>query len=231
MIVDASIGNEFKNEVIRGGISFLKVDAETDETVPQGLATLEGAEITVYNNSGNVVVIDGIEIENGEIVAVLTTDDEGRCGLDGTALSYGTYYAVETKASEGYLLSDWRIDFQIREDGIVIEAASDEYHVEASAGEEARSGWTIMCYNMHGKDVKRNAKQQKQIPPPGDQRTDRQICSREWQISDQCCRRDEHRHKYSLQVGKRVSQKEQLIQLLNALCDVTLCAETCQDKR
>ena len=34
----------------------------------------------------------------------------------------------------------------------------------------------VMCYNMHGKEEKSYAKQQKQIHP-GDQRTDRQICS------------------------------------------------------
>ena len=150
-IVDATSGNEFKDEVIRGGIDFLKVDAETDDIVSQGLATLEGAEITVYNNSDSVVVIDGIEIAVGDAVAVLTTDVEGRCGLDGTVLPYGTYYAVETKASEGYLLSDWRVDFQIREDGIVIDASSDDYHVEAGTAADAKSGWTASTSNNAAK--------------------------------------------------------------------------------
>ncbi|MBQ9825925.1 MAG: VaFE repeat-containing surface-anchored protein [Firmicutes bacterium] len=155
-IVDATSANEFKNEVIRGGIEFLKVDAETDDTVPQGLATLEGAEITVYNNSDSVVVIDGIEIAVGDAVAVLTTDAEGRCGLDGTALPYGAYYAVETKASEGYLLSDWRIDFQIREDGVVIDASSDDYYIEKSepllkAASYERSGWFASTSNNAAK--------------------------------------------------------------------------------
>ncbi len=150
-IVDATSGNEFKDEVIRGGIDFLKVDAETDDTVPQGLATLEGAEITVYNNSKAVVVIDGNEIASGDAVAVLTTDAEGKCGLDETALPYGSYYAVETKASEGYLLSDWRVDFQIREDGIVIDASSDDYHVEAGTAADAKSGWTASTANNAAK--------------------------------------------------------------------------------
>ena len=128
-----------ENDHILGGINFQKVDSESGTALPQGMASLEGAEITVYNDSGFDVFVNGEMKADGEAVAVLKTDGEGRCGLGAAALPYGIYHAQETAASFGYLLNEqWRVDFQIREDGTVIDASSDEYKVSAA---EEKSGW------------------------------------------------------------------------------------------
>ena len=125
-IVDASKGNEFRNEVVRGGVSFQKVDAETGEASGFGHCTLAGAEITIYNDSESIVVVGGKEYPPGEAVLTLTTDEEGKCGTAADALPYGSYHAEETKAPEGYRINtEWRTEFLIRENGAVIDTAED----------------------------------------------------------------------------------------------------------
>ena len=104
--------------VIRGGASFAKIDAERDAAVPQGDATLAGAEITITNASANPVMVNGTLYQPGEDVLTLTTGEDGTAQTAADALPYGTYTARETKASRGYLLNEsWSRSFQITEDG------------------------------------------------------------------------------------------------------------------
>ncbi|MBO6158230.1 MAG: VaFE repeat-containing surface-anchored protein [Firmicutes bacterium] len=128
----------FKNIVVRGGVSFLKIDKEMNEAKDQGQATLEGAAIEIYNASSHSILVDGTEYAVGEAVMTLTTDADGKAATGANALPYGTYYAVEGKESEGYLPSDWRVDFQIREDGVIVDTSSDDSKVEQGAD---KSGW------------------------------------------------------------------------------------------
>ncbi|MBQ2042800.1 MAG: VaFE repeat-containing surface-anchored protein, partial [Firmicutes bacterium] len=139
-IADASAGDEFRNEVIRGGVSFQKTDAQTGEPAAFGHGVLAGAEITVYNASENSVVSGGKEYAPGEAVLTLVTDENGRCATAADALPYGTYYALETLASEGYELnSEWRAEFRIRENGAVVDTAADSVLREERSPLEIRT--------------------------------------------------------------------------------------------
>ncbi len=125
-LVDVNASSKTPEPVIRGGVRFFKIDAEAGEAKPQGEGAIAGAEITIYNNSQNAVVKpDGTLIQKGAAYAALTTAEDGTCSLQG--LPYGSYYAKETKAPQGYNLNtDWRVDFQIRTEGETVDLTRDQ---------------------------------------------------------------------------------------------------------
>ena len=45
--------------IMRGGVRIQKVDSQLNDAVPQGDATLEGAEFTIYNRSKHSVMVNG----------------------------------------------------------------------------------------------------------------------------------------------------------------------------
>lgn len=119
---------DFSDPVVRGGVKFVKTDAEKevyngpDQLNGQGDATLEGAEISIYNMSNRAVIVGGVEYAHGDIVKMIATNANGIAETAANLLPYGTYRAVETKASRGYLLNtEWSVDFQIREEGVVLD--------------------------------------------------------------------------------------------------------------
>ena len=117
----------FNDIVRRGGVKVPKIDAETSAAEAQGLATLQGAEITIYNNSSAPVLVNGTQYAKGDAVYTLVTAEDGTAQTAADLLPYGSYYLKETKASEGYNLNDsWRVDFQIREDGKIVEISNDQ---------------------------------------------------------------------------------------------------------
>ena len=128
----------YKDEVIRGGVKFLKIDKEMNKATAQGQATLEGATIEIVNKSKAPVVVDGVEYAVGDVVLTLTTDANGECETADDALPYGTYEAHEGEESVGYLPSDWLVVFQIREDGKIVDTTSPDDKV--TLGSE-KSGW------------------------------------------------------------------------------------------
>ncbi len=94
---------EVVNETVKGAILLTKTDEE-------GIHFLSGAEYTLYMNDGTVVdtfttvgqetvVGDGIVLEKGQLIA--------------QDLEWGTYYFKETKAPNGYGLSDETIRFSV----------------------------------------------------------------------------------------------------------------------
>ncbi len=108
--------------IIMGGVKLAKIDKVRNLNVPQGDATLEGAEFTIYNNSKNSVMIGKKEIGDGATVMTISTDKNGIASTGKKDLPYGTYTVKETKASTGYLLNEtWEKSFKVREDGTVID--------------------------------------------------------------------------------------------------------------
>ena len=115
---------EFTNSLLKGGVKLAKIDRETGENSPQGEGSLESAEITIFNNSKSSVNIGGNVYKKGEAILVLQTDANGFCNTD-MLLPYGSYYALETKAPEGYVKNEnWRFDFEIREEGEMVDAGA-----------------------------------------------------------------------------------------------------------
>ena len=157
---NADPAGQMLDEVIRGGVRFRKTDAERGLPQAQGDASLAGAEISIFNISANDVLAAGAWINPGasapagsrhvdllhgekdprsyagmEKVLTLTTDETGQAGTESRCLPYGTYVAVETKPSQGYLLNtQWQAVFSIREDNVTLDLADPQ-----STGEDAEN--------------------------------------------------------------------------------------------
>ena len=109
---------ELTETPLRAAISLYKIDKETGKAEPQGEGSLENAEISIYNISENQVKVNGTVYEsykgktaawireNGTACCTIYTDAEGNA--ETPLLPGGTYLALETAASEGYLVNtDW----------------------------------------------------------------------------------------------------------------------------
>ncbi|MBQ8996076.1 MAG: VaFE repeat-containing surface-anchored protein [Oscillospiraceae bacterium] len=102
-------------KVIRGGVRFKKVDREAGLPVA-------GAEIAIYSASEQPVLVDGVSYEKDDCVLTLTTKENGKAETSANALPFGTYYAKETKASEGYVRNEeWKLEFRVTEDGKILD--------------------------------------------------------------------------------------------------------------
>ena len=132
---DAGAGLAVADDVVRGGAKFSKVDAERDEAVPQGDATLAGAEITIRNDSANAVEVNGTWYQPGEDVLTLTTGEDGTAQTSTDALPYGTYTARETKASRGYLLNpSWSKTFSVTDQGAIADCTDSPVEQQVMRG-------------------------------------------------------------------------------------------------
>lgn len=117
-----------QNKVIRGGVKIEKWDYELHEKVPQGSATLEGAEFTITNQSKQPVIVDGVSYPVGAIIMTLVTDQEGVALTKNNILPYGEYQISETKAPVGYLPEGENLTqkFSIRENGKIVELNTED---------------------------------------------------------------------------------------------------------
>ena len=124
----AEVWNEhqFLDDSIRGGVKTTKLDGYYQSATAQGDGTMQGATFAIKNASGNPVVVGGVTYEPGKDVATITSGADGVAQTASDLLPYGTYELRETVPPEGYLLSDevWR--FEIREDGKVVEATTEQ---------------------------------------------------------------------------------------------------------
>ena len=130
-VVDAA--EPLHDEVIRGGVRINKIDAERDEAVAQGAATLAGAKVAIYNTSacgvrvGESWILPASGETREELLSstpaiVLATDASGRAQSAADALPYGSYVAIEVEPSRGYLLNTaWQQRFSIGEEGQMAE--------------------------------------------------------------------------------------------------------------
>jgi len=117
-----NVTNPTNQVVWRGGAFFDKIDMDRASAPAQGDATLKGAEISIYNESKYSVKVNGTWYEPGEVCLKIYTDADGRATTGTKILPYGTYKAVETKASTGYLVNDtWEKTFSIRTDGQMVD--------------------------------------------------------------------------------------------------------------
>lgn len=115
-------------KVIRGGVSIEKWDYELHEKVPQGSATLAGAEFTITNKSKQPVIVEGESYPVGDVIMTLVTDEEGVAFTKNNLLPYGEYEISETKAPVGYLPEGENLTqkFSIRENGKIVELNTED---------------------------------------------------------------------------------------------------------
>ena len=98
------VGNRIiENERIRANATIQKYVTGTTETV-------EGAEIGIYDEHGNLVTINGVEMKG-------TTETNGQITFMG--LEPGTYYYKEITAPSGYVLNTDAYKFTVNEDGTI----------------------------------------------------------------------------------------------------------------
>lgn len=88
-----------ENHLKKGTLEFTKVDSVSSDTIPN-------TKIEVYT-------------EFDELIYTGITDEDGKVIIED--LYIGNYYIVETEPSEGYLLSEEIIEFEITEDGQIVE--------------------------------------------------------------------------------------------------------------
>ncbi|RDB58148.1 MULTISPECIES: MSCRAMM family protein, partial [Eggerthellaceae] len=106
VVVEATTEQSIDNQVIRGGVKTAKLDHQSQTSVPQGSASVEGAVFAIKSVSANPVLVDGIVYEPGKDVATITSGADGVAQTASDLLPYGTYELRETVPPEGYLLSD-----------------------------------------------------------------------------------------------------------------------------
>ena len=110
-----------EEELIYGSIAVQKVDGDSLTAVPQGGASLAGAEIQIKNASEQPVIVNGIRYETGEVITTIITDEQGYAATPGRMLPYGSYELVETKAPRGYGINlDWNPVVSIRDESQVL---------------------------------------------------------------------------------------------------------------
>jgi len=82
------------------------IDKDTGQTIPSGEATLSGAVYELYR-------------DNGEWVENFTIDEFGKSSV--LNLTYGNYYVKQIEPSEGYLLNEEIIEFEISGNSILLQ--------------------------------------------------------------------------------------------------------------
>lgn len=98
-------GKTIENYIITGKVHLTKV-GETPDPFSDEIIPLAGAEFEITDEDGNVV-------------ETLTTDNSGE--ITSSNLAYGKYTICETKAPDGYINSKYCEDFEIVNNGEVIE--------------------------------------------------------------------------------------------------------------
>lgn len=113
----------FDDATFYGGVKVVKADGDWHKSSPQGDATLAGVNFDIVNKSMNPVWVGGKEYQPGEVVATISTAENGGTyfAVSGNILPYGTYEIHESGAGVGYRLnSEWSQTFEIRQDGQTI---------------------------------------------------------------------------------------------------------------
>ena len=118
------------DKVIRGGVKIQKRDLETQDTKPQGGATLKDTEFTITSLNENAVLVDGKLYNKGEVVKTILTGIDGIASTAADTLPYGTYRLDESKSPAGYLTTGAvSREFAIKENGKIVDLTGAEQSI------------------------------------------------------------------------------------------------------
>ncbi|MGE6553510.1 VaFE repeat-containing surface-anchored protein, partial [Bacillus mycoides] len=130
-----------ENKQIKGNVQLLKVDAEHPEK------KVAGVTFQLKNSAGKVI-------------SEHTTDENGRIKVEN--IPFGSYTFVESKAKEGYVLSEEPIPFQIAEHGKTIELEAKNApiygeleitKIDVADGNNKLPNAEFTIFNVEGKEV------------------------------------------------------------------------------
>ena len=116
-VVDLS-ADQFANQVGRGGVSFHKLDKETNQPYPLGAGDL-AAKFQIENASAHAVKVAGTVYQPGEVVytgKASATTSGWKFETPKDLLPCGSYKLVETDPGEGYEKSTQEVAFTIDAD-------------------------------------------------------------------------------------------------------------------
>ena len=118
----------FGDAIARGGVAIGKIDRQNGSGLPQGSASLAGAQFSIENASERAVIVDGAVFQPGEIVKLLECSQAGNAVEAWTSadcLPAGSYVVRECAAADGYLYDDasrsWSCSFEVAYDGQVVD--------------------------------------------------------------------------------------------------------------
>ena len=132
-VVNVYSAPTFADEVMRGGVVVGKIDRQHGAYLPQGAASLAGAEFSIENASAHAVIVDGTLFQPGDVVKVVECayDGSGRAValVDDDCLPVGSYVVRECSSGEGYLYDDvsraWSCSFDVTSDGQVVDLSGE----------------------------------------------------------------------------------------------------------
>lgn len=119
---------EFLNKEVRGEIHVKKIDKDTQGSIPQGDAQLNGAVYGLYaaEDISHPNQKDGVVYKTDELVAQGTIEN---ATLDFQDLYLGNYYIQEISAPEGYLLDEARYPVELAYEGQEVEIVHQDMTV------------------------------------------------------------------------------------------------------
>ena len=113
----AEFTHTFFNDRVTAKIKLSKVDADNGTAVPQGDASIKGAEYGLYarNDILHPDGATGVIFKKGDLVATMITDEQGKDEVSNLFL--GDYYVKEISPSEGYVLDEKEHDVNCNYEG------------------------------------------------------------------------------------------------------------------
>ena len=119
------VDNGPDNPVNRGGVGVYKYDKDARTLTPQGDASLEGAEFTIYNKSSKPVVVNGKTCAVDAVVMTIKSNSGSFAATGREDLPIGKYLIKETKAPTGYKLVSFERTFSITTKGEFVTFVDD----------------------------------------------------------------------------------------------------------